>query len=494
MFTTLALYLLEVLFCSGLFILMYHLFFSKVTHFRWMRYYLLLSLILPLILPLIPWISFTFWSQSPGMPLDGLGQNVNANLASWLYELPETQADMLEGGEATHRFTPLAMVLSTVHILGVLFYLFVYGQQLYRIWQLMRTNQKEKKAGYWLVWLEGDAAPCSFLNYLFLGKSFQKMEEDDLEKVKQHELVHIRQRHSLDLLMLEFINAFFWFNPFHRLLRKHLQDVHEYLADVQVAGIGWQPYAHLLLQMSKRPLPLSLTAGFSAQQIGRRIRMMRQKRSGKWSLLRFAVIMPSSVILLFLFSCLEEVPEKFEKPDAESELSVQAGTAELIIGSISWEGNQLYTDDQLSEIFGIKSGDPYDSATVSKQLNYHPDRTTISDLYMDQGYLFFSIEVKKQEGADQVVDLRMNIFEGTPNRLGDITVRGNNSMSTEEILREIDMEPGELFSRNKLIGAQRTIAELGYFDPQNVSIHINPIPKHEEHVVDIEFVLEEINK
>ncbi len=319
------------------------------------------------------------------------------------------------------------------------------------------------------------------------------MDRDGLEKVMQHELVHIQQRHSLDLLMLELINVLCWFNPFHRLLRKHLQDVHEYLADEQVAAKGaWQPYAQLLVEMSRMPLPVSLTTGFTAQQIGRRIRMMGRNRSGKWSLLRFTVILPLLASLVFLFSCLEEVPENYGNVDSEKGVALPTEAGGLKIGQIYWEGNQRYKDAQLSEIFGIKSGDPYDSAIVAKQLDYHPDRTTISDLYMDQGYLFFSIEVKKEESIDQEVDLRMNIFEGKPNRLGDITVRGNKSMSTEEILQEIDMEPGELFSRKKLIGAQRTIAELGYFDPQNV--HVNPIPKHEDDEVDIEFVVQEINE
>lgn len=488
MYTTLTLYLLEALCCSGLFVLTYHLFFSKITHFRWMRYYLLLSLVLPLLLPLIPWTSFTFWPQGSAMHLEGLGQNVNTSITYWLYELPETRANL---PEEEHPISPPAMLLGGIYLLGVLFYASVLGQHLYRIRQLIRTGQKEKQNGNWLVWLEGDAAPCSFFNYLFLGKRCLNMEEEELEKVKQHELVHIGQRHSLDLLMLELINVFFWFNPFHRLIRKYLQDVHEYLADAQAAGTTWQPYAQLLLQMSKRPLPLSLTAGFGAAQIGRRIRMMRRGRSGKWSLLRFAVILPLSVSLVFLFSCLEEVPENYTNKDAEAGL-VKTEAADLKIGRVSWEGNRLYTDNQLSEVFGMKSGDPYDSAAIARRLHYHPERTTISDLYMDEGYLFFSLEIDTQQHAEGVVDLRMNIFEGKPNRLGKITIRGNQSVPTEAILQEIALKPGELFSRGKLIAAQRTIADLGYFDAENVLVR--PIPRHEENEVDIEFVVKENNK
>ena len=492
MFTTLTLYLLENLLCSGLLVALYQLFFKKLTHFRLMRYYLLTSLLLPLLLPLTTWISLPFFTKESIAPLSGIGQSFNANIAHWLYELPDAQL-AVDQAASQPQFSIVAMVLIGLYLLGVIYFMFALGYQLHRIRQLLVQHKQEKQSGYWLVWLEGDVAPFSFFNYLFLGKSCQKMDREELDKVKQHELVHIKQRHSLDLLLLELINVLCWFNPFHRLLRVHLQDVHEYLADEQVAAKGaWQPYAQLLVEMSRMPLPVSLTTGFTAQQVGRRIRMMGRNRSGRWSLLRFTVILPLLASLAFLFSCLEEVPENYGNVHSEKDVALPTEAGRLKIGQIYWKGNQVFTDAELSEIFGIKSGDPYDSATVAKQLDYDPDRTTISDLYMDQGYLFFSIEVKKQERTDQVVDLRMNIIEGKPNRLGDITVRGNKSMSSEEILREIDMESGELFSRSKLIGAQRAIAELGYFDPQNV--RVNPIPKHEDHVVDIEFVLEEINK
>ena len=492
MFTTLALYLLEVLLCSGLLVLMYQLFFRKLTHFRWMRYYLLMSLVLPLILPLTPWISQPFFSAEAVVPLGGIGQSVNANIAHWIYELPDGQL-AVDGAESQPRLTYAALIISCLYIMGVIYFFFVLGYQLYRIRQLLVQSEKEKQPGYWLVWLDGDTAPFSFLNYLFLGKSCQLMDRDELEKVKQHELVHIRQRHSLDMLLLEMINMLCWFNPFHRLFRKHLQDVHEYLADEQVAASGaWQPYARLLVELSRMPLPVSLTTGFTAQQIGRRIRMMGRNRSGRWSLLRFTVILPLSVSLVFLYSCLEEVPENYVNVDSEKGVTLPTEVGDLKIGRIFWEGNEVYTDAQLSEVFSLKSGDYFDSAAVARRLDYHPEQTTISDLYMDEGYLFFSLEIEKQERAEGVVDLNMKIVEGEPNRLGDITIRGNQSVSAEEILQEIDMERGELFSRSKLIAAQRTIAELGYFDPQNV--RVNPIPKHEDSIVDIEFVVEEINE
>lgn len=493
MFTTLALYLLEVLLCSGLLVLIYQLFFRKLTHFRWMRYYLLMSLVLPLLLPLTPWISLPFFSVEAVVPLSGIGQSFNSNISHWIYELPDSQLAVNEAASQP-RFTFAALVIGGIYIMGAIYFFFALGRQLYRIRQLLVRYEREKQPGYWLVWLDGDTAPFSFLNYLFLGKSCLKMDRDELEKVKQHELVHIRQRHSLDLLLLELINVVCWFNPFHRLFRKHLQDVHEYLADEQVAANGaWQPYARLLVEMSRRPLPVSLTAGFTARQIGRRIRMMSRHRSGRWSLLRFTVILPLSVSLLFLYSCLEEIPENYANVDSEKSVALPADGSNLKIGRISWEGNEVYTDAQLSEVFSLKSGDYFDSAAVARSLDYHPEQinTTISDLYMDEGYLFFSLEVEKWERAEGVVDLNMKIFEGEPNRLGDITIRGNQSVSAEEILREIDLKTGELFSRSKLIGAQRTIAELGYFDPQHV--RVNPIPKHEQHEVDIEFVVEEIN-
>ena len=135
----------------------------------------------------------------------------------------------------------------------------------------------------------------------------------------------------------------------------------------------------------------------------------------------------------------------------------------------------------------MQSGDPYDSVELNQQLNYSADGSDVGSLYMDQGYLFFSVEVQEVESAEDKVDLTMNVHEGEVIKISEIHIQGNQDIAKETILEEIVIKPGELFSRSKLIESQKAIADMGDFDVEQVNI--NPIPGIENQEVAIKFTL-----
>ncbi len=156
---------------------------------------------------------------------------------------------------------------------------------------------------------------------------------------------------------------------------------------------------------------------------------------------------------------------------------------------IEWTGNYIYNSQQLSAVLGIQKGDVYDLDLVNKKLNFNPAGADISSLYMDDGYLFFSINPVEVEIYEDSIDLEMRIFEGAQASIDKVTISGNDKTNDHVILRQLRTMPGDQFSRAELIRTQRELAQLGFFDPEQ--INPVPIPDPVSETVDIEWQLAE---
>lgn len=157
--------------------------------------------------------------------------------------------------------------------------------------------------------------------------------------------------------------------------------------------------------------------------------------------------------------------------------------------NIKWVGNTVYEDKILSEVLGITSGEVYNPEEMSKRLNYSPTSSDVTSLYMDDGYLFFSVEPVEVQVDEDSIDIEMRIFEGEQANINKINLRGNTRTSDHVIHRELRTVPGAKFSRSDIIRTQREIAALNYFDPEKIAI--NPAPNMSEGTVDINYGVEE---
>lgn len=157
--------------------------------------------------------------------------------------------------------------------------------------------------------------------------------------------------------------------------------------------------------------------------------------------------------------------------------------------NISWVGNYIYPDSILSQVLGIAKGDVYDAAELSKRLSFNPTGTDITALYMDNGYLFFNVEPIEVQVENDSIDIEMRIYEGEQAEIRNVIVNGNTKTSDHVIYREIRTIPGRKFSRADLIRTNRELAQLGYFDPEQIDIQ--PKPNLVDGSVDIEYNLVE---
>lgn len=156
---------------------------------------------------------------------------------------------------------------------------------------------------------------------------------------------------------------------------------------------------------------------------------------------------------------------------------------------IYWVGNFIHEDEKLDRILAIEKGDIYNLELVDKKLNFNPNGPDISSLYMDNGYLFFSVTPVEVKIDGDSVDLEMRIYEGAQATIRKVFVTGNDRTNDHVIMRELRTLPGQKFSRAELIRTQRELSQLGYFDPEQVNP--KPLPNPIDETVDIEWELVE---
>ncbi|NNE26930.1 MAG: outer membrane protein assembly factor BamA [Saprospiraceae bacterium] len=157
--------------------------------------------------------------------------------------------------------------------------------------------------------------------------------------------------------------------------------------------------------------------------------------------------------------------------------------------NISWKGNSKYTDEQLSNVLGINKGDIYNPELLEKRLSFSIDGRDVSSLYLDDGYLFFSIDPVETAIVGDSIDMEMQIYEGAQATIDKVEIEGNDRTHEHVIRRELRTKPGSKFSRTNIMRSQRSIMNLGYFNPETMNIE-TPI-NQQNGTVDIIYQLEE---
>ena len=161
-------------------------------------------------------------------------------------------------------------------------------------------------------------------------------------------------------------------------------------------------------------------------------------------------------------------------------------------GDISFLGNTVYSDDQLSKLLGLFKGDSYNGVLLKKRIadSSKPDGEDLTNLYQNNGYLFSSINPVEISAINDTIDFEIRIVEGNPAYFNKITVVGNTRTNDHVIYRELRTKPGDLYSKDKVVRTVRELGQTGFFDPEQITPdfkNVDPIGG----TVDIEYGLVE---
>ncbi len=151
---------------------------------------------------------------------------------------------------------------------------------------------------YRIVEVSGDKAPCSFGNTIFINPS--KYDWETFNQILLHEKIHIRQRHTVDIIIAELVLIFQWFNPFAWIYRKEIESNLEFLTDDQVVQynkVDKKSYQLSLLKVTAPHLPLRVTNNYNQSILKTRIAMMNKKRSNLHTAWKYFFLLPVLAIL-----------------------------------------------------------------------------------------------------------------------------------------------------------------------------------------------------
>ncbi|WP_221394506.1 TonB family protein [Dyadobacter sp. NIV53] len=274
-----------------LFYVCYQLFLRRQTFFVWNRIYLIASLLISFALPFIiypesaPAIPVIYEVSSPSFVVSTV-QNEQVSLFTW---------------------TNLVGLLYITGILFMSFKLYNHVRQLNGF--LNEGEQIDMEVGKIILINSNHVGSFSFLKWIVVNRNDY---ENHFDAILRHEMVHMQQGHSWDILFIELMKILFWFNPILILYKKSLQEVHEFLADAEAANR--ENYATFLVSYALNAPIASLTNHFfKPSQIKTRIQMIYKNRSSKWLLSSYlAAVLLIGTIALFVAGC------EREKYDAEN--------------------------------------------------------------------------------------------------------------------------------------------------------------------------------
>lgn len=345
---TFLVYILKSSLCLALFYLFYRLLLSKETFHRFNRIALLGVMLISCLLPLVRVTVDRATVVNTSIML------VEEDMLMYPWEMQTVVQE-----EAAF---PWREWLVAVYLLGIFFFLLRNLWSLVRMLYLIRHSRcRQMENGICLVIHQAGFAPFSWMKYIVISQT--DLDENGTD-ILIHEEAHIRNRHSLDLLLVELCVWLQWFNPAAWLLKQELQNVHEYEADEAVLrqGIDAKRYQMLLIKKAVGARLYSIANSFNHSSLKKRITMMIRKKSNPWARAKYLYVLPLAAVTVAAFAR----PEISEPLDEIS--SVKVNDLSAITGKNSPENLSVAATSAADVTLKMKvtdqSGSPIVGASV----------------------------------------------------------------------------------------------------------------------------------
>ena len=282
-------YIVESSLVLAILLLFYRMILSKEKCINYNRYYLLAAAIASILLPLIS-LPFSALDDSP-------------EIYSTVFEIPAIISQVTTFNEVSASGNnALLEAITFIYFIGFTIGLIALFIKLYKLVRLIRSSEIiQNNSKFKVVLTNGKLPSFSFHNYLFLNQLNKT--EQEIDSIIKHESAHISQKHSIDVLMVEFYKIFFWFNPLSYQLAKAVRLNHEYLADNAVLrSSDRKTYIQTLVNQVYHNTVSNMVHYFGLHSTEKRIQMMG-KSVNFASLYRPYFSIPFFSILFFTFSC-----------------------------------------------------------------------------------------------------------------------------------------------------------------------------------------------
>lgn len=287
---------MKIILCSGLFLIFYKLFLQNEKMFVFNRFFLISALLISLSIPLMK-------IQKPIFNLSELNKKEVQISHQTIQRAVDTTQPLPISKISKPEIQPeTALMYIYFTVVGILFIRFIINLSMMAKWTM--SHQKIRKKNFTILLTEKEITPFSFLNYMFVSK---KEYENDFvnSSIFKHELAHIQQKHSMDILFVEILKIVFWFNPFLYFYKKQIQLNHEFLADNEVLNnhpnFEILEYKELLIQKTAIHHN-TLSSSFSYLSTKKRLIMMSKNTSRNKKRMFQTLSLPLLMLSILLFS------------------------------------------------------------------------------------------------------------------------------------------------------------------------------------------------
>jgi TonB-dependent SusC/RagA subfamily outer membrane receptor len=294
---TIAYYFLQVMVCSGIMLGYYWLVLRNKRFHQYNRFYLLAITVLAWVVPLIK----IQWSHP---------EPDNAQMMQLLAVLADNNSALEESvGKGGFEWSN-DLLVAGLYITVSAFFLVMMIRAMLRLYALLRKHSCRSVGDVYLILTQAKGTPFSFFRYIFWNDEIDIRSEAG-RQILQHELTHVKQRHSIDKVFMQVVLAAGWFNPFFWFIKKEMEMIHEFIADKSAVGDGdTSALANMLLTTVYPKQQFALANPFFFSPIRRRLLMLTNNANPRFSYIRRLVVLPllGMVVVLFAFRNKDRYP------------------------------------------------------------------------------------------------------------------------------------------------------------------------------------------
>ncbi len=432
-------YLLKASLSMSLLYSVYWFSLRKETTFIANRYYLLSALIISLVLPLIT-IHY---------------------LPAGTSDSSFSMSEILSSGTGADQNTTLSAILfkigTIIYIVGVFIFLIRIMWQAIILSLLVRKNGTKLYHNARVVENERFTLPFSFLKIIFINP--QHIRKNEFEDIIAHEKVHIRENHWFDLLLVEIMTIFLWFNPFIWFFERAIKQNHEYLADegVIAQGNSVSRYHSVLINQLMGMEVIGITNNLNYSLNAKRLKMMKRKKTPKKRALNTLWALPLVVLLLAAFA----------QPDTQAKdsnnLANISKTVKLTCIVYDKDGDPI--PGAAAVIKGSKKGVTTNSKGLFTMDVDVSDIIIVNFIGFDKGVIYMEKVIAKNGKSDEY-KLKLKLVASSEKKVMKPNGAENEVKKLELMLKELTIKNDELSKIKKKISA---VEKEGKTDPEKLA-------------------------
>lgn len=336
---SIAYYFLQVIVCSAVMMGYYWLVLRNKRFHQYNRFYLLAIALLSWVVPLIKikWGRQVLGTDPRMMQFLSVVADNNSQIEENL-----TRQGFQWSWDAAAGF--MYVTIAGILFLGML-------RAFFRLYQLLKIHSCKPVGEVYLIITRAKGTPFSFFRYIFWNEEIDIRSEAG-KQILQHELTHVRQKHSFDKIFIQVVLIAGWFNPFFWLIQKEMVMIHEFIADRKAVSDGdTASLAQMLLTAAYPQQQFALSNPFFFSPIKRRLKMLTNHTNPHFSYIRRLIVLPLLAIVVVLFAFRNKEERK------QGTLSV-ATVVENVVDAISATGSET-TKSNISVFDHAMLGRPY---------------------------------------------------------------------------------------------------------------------------------------